>query len=167
MYSRWNSKLISGGLVRSKDKKLEFSPARPVVYHLLGVLEEPLSMVLSEDDYFEYMMWVNNKSAPVPIPVDLVKAWREKSLLFLGYRLNDWSFRVLYRSILNEERRYQRQFFSVAVQLQPTDENLRPENARKFLEKYFPTDNFNIYWGRPEEFLQDLWAGWPGNGRSG
>jgi len=124
-------------------------------------------MVLSEDDFFEYMMWVNNRSAQVPIPVDLVKAWREKSLLFLGYRLNDWSFRVLYRSILNEERRHGRDYKSVAVQLQPSEENLRPENARKFLEKYFPNDDFNIYWGRSDEFLQNLWQKWPVDGRTG
>jgi hypothetical protein len=160
LYSRWNSDLISGELLRRKDQKLVLSLERPIVYHLLGMLDEQLSMVLSEDDYFEYMMWVNNKSAPVPIPVDLVKAWREKSLLFLGYRLNDWSFRLLYRSILNEERRENRKYKSVAVQLQPTEENLRPENARKYLERYFPNDKFNIYWGKPEEFLQDLWVKW-------
>ncbi len=165
MYSRWNAKLINGDLVRRKDQKLVFSPEKPVVYHLLGLAGEPQSMVLSEDDYFEYMMWVNNRSAPVPIPVDLAKAWREKSLLFLGYRLNDWGFRVLYRSILNEERRYGRDYKSVAVQLQPSEENLIPENARKFLEKYFPNDDFNIYWGKSEEFLHDLWAKWPAGGK--
>jgi hypothetical protein len=166
MFSRWNSKLIDGEIVRRKDQKIALSPEQPVVYHLLGSLSKPQSMVLSEDDYFEYMMWVNNKSAPLPIPVDLVKAWREKSLLFLGYGLSDWSFRVLYRSILNEERRYGRDYKSVAVQLQPSTENLSPENARKFLEKYFPNDKFNIYWGRSAEFLKDLWARWSARGRT-
>lgn len=165
MYSRWNGKLISGELVRRKDQKLILSPEKPVVYHLLGLLSEPQSMVMSEDDYFEYMMWVNNRSAPVPLPVDLVKSWREKSLLFLGYRLSDWSFRVLYRSIFNEERRHGRDYKSVAVQLQPSEENLRPESARKYLEKYFPNDDFNIYWGSSEEFLQDLCAKWLPGGR--
>lgn len=166
MYSRWNRKLISGELLRSKDKKLVLSSENPVVYHLLGLLEEPRSMVLSEDDYFDFMMWVNNKSAQVPIQVDLVRAWREKSLLFLGYRLSDWSFRVLYRSILNDERRYGRDYKSVAVQLHPSEENLRPESARKFLEKYFPNDNFNIYWGGSDEFLKDLWARWSVRGKT-
>ena len=145
------------------DYREEFSslatPSKdnPLVYHLFGRLDEPRSLVLTEEDYFDYLMWINGSNFP-----DVVgEALNENVLLYLGFQMHDWNFRVLFRSILNESRRnlYKIRDLplkSVAVQLQPGDDNLRPEIARRSLEKYFG-DQFNIYWGGPEDYLKDLW----------
>lgn len=156
-YSYWNKTLITPEAIQQEAAALNPTPLNPLVYHLFGCLDQPESMVLSEDDFFEYMMWVNNLSAQLRIPDLLVRAYREKSLLFLGFSMNDWSFRLLYRSILNTERQAARALVkSVAVQFQPGDLNLRPERARQFLEQYFPGDKFNIYYGSAEDFLREL-----------
>lgn len=129
---------------------------RPLVYHLFGRLDEPRSLVLTEDDYFEYLMWINRTDHPLHIPDVVINAWQQNALLFLGFQTTDWNFRVLFRSILSEDRRRDRpDIRSVAVQLQPGDDNLRPDSARRYLEKYFYKD-FNIYWGNTEDFLIDL-----------
>jgi hypothetical protein len=160
-YSYWNKSLITPEAIQQEAAPLNPTARNPLVYHLFGHMEQPESMVLTEDDYFEYMMWVNNLSAQLRLPDLLVRAWREKSLLFLGFNLNDWSFRMLYRSILNTERQAARALVkSVAVQFQPGELNLRPERARQFLEQYFPGDKFNIYYGSAEDFLRDLKDHW-------
>lgn len=160
-YSRWNPRLITPQAVLEKDQPLAISPQTPLVYHLFGVLEDRHSLLVSEDDYFEFMMWVNNPSAPLPLPNEVLGAWRLDSLLFLGFEMSEWSFRVLFRSILNTERRNQeRDYKSVAVQLQPGDDNLNPERARGYLEKFFREDKLEIYWGSADDFLSELGGQW-------
>lgn len=160
-YSHWNPRLITPQAVLEKDQPLAISPQTPLVYHLFGVLEDRHSLVVSEDDYFEFMMWVNNLSAPLPLPNEVLGAWRLNALLFLGFEMSEWSFRVLFRSILNTERRNQdRDYKSVAVQLQPGDDNLNPERARGYLEKFFREDKLEIYWGNADDFLRELGEQW-------
>jgi hypothetical protein len=72
---------------------------------------------------------------------------------------------VLFRSILNEERREYRlkgpkKFTSVAVQLQPGDENVRPTAARRYLEGYFSENRFKVYYGSASDFLEELSTKW-------
>jgi hypothetical protein len=160
----WNQALITPEVIaqsNSDRRGLKPSYTNPLVYHLFGSLRQEQSMILTEDDYFEYMMQINNPSAPAPIPDLVLRAWREKALLFLGFHLRDWSFRVLYRSLMTAERQAGRPpVKSVAVQLQPGDENLSPEKAADYLQKYFPNDRFNIYWGGATDFLSELWEAW-------
>jgi len=70
-------------------------PESPLVYHLFGRLDEPESLVLTEDDHFEWLCaWVDKRDL-IPKPVS--RALTRRSLLFLGYRLEDWDFRVLFQ----------------------------------------------------------------------
>jgi hypothetical protein len=134
--------------------------ARPLVYHLFGCLEDINSLVLAEDDFFDFLMCVNKNEFEAPIPEVVNSAWTENALLFLGYQMSDWTFRLLFRSILSDDRRkISINFKSVAVQLQPGDGAQNPDVARSYLKQYFP-DRFNIYWGKPDEFLSDLWRNW-------
>lgn len=161
----WKSSLITGETIQAHQQLQEPSPEKPLVYHLFGHVGEPESLVLTEDDYFEYLMWINKTNASVPIPDRLITAWKESALLFLGFQLRDWNFRVLFRSIFNAERRQMgREYRSVAVQLQPGDDYLRPGSARRYLERYFPSDKFDIYWGSADDFLEELWEHWPDKG---
>jgi hypothetical protein len=137
-------------------------PDHPLLYYLFGSIQEPDSLVLTEDDYFDFIMWVNKTDAPVPVVDPIQAAWNSSALLFLGFQLTDWNFRLLFRSILNGDRRKARAnagFHSVAVQIPPTGELLSPVKARQYLVKYFP-QGFDIYEGKPEDFLGQLWHEW-------
>jgi len=93
------------------------------------------------------------------------KAWSSNPLLFLGFHTNDWNFRVLFRSILNEDRRHRnRDYNSVAVQISPEEGSLDPDRARRYLEKYFWGAKIGTYWGRPEDFAKTLWTKWSEQG---
>lgn len=75
------------------------SVERPLVYHLFGRMDQPDSIVLTEDDHFEFLKGATRNNALIPSFVQA--AWSDSALLFLGYQLEDWSFRVLFRSILD------------------------------------------------------------------
>jgi cytochrome oxidase Cu insertion factor (SCO1/SenC/PrrC family) len=79
-------------------------------------------------------------------------------LLFLGFQLTVWDFRVFFRSIMSQEGRDRRKRFShVAVQIDPEQEQLiDPARARNYLETYFSDTHISIFWGNAEDFLAEL-----------
>lgn len=110
------------------------SPAQPLVYHLFGRLDDIESLVLTEDDYFDFLIdfWREHERVPTAVRAALASS----SLLFLGFNLNQWDFRVLFRSLLkgegNQKRRKQ---LHVAVQVDPDDDQITdPDRAREYME---------------------------------
>ena len=135
----------------------------PLVYHMFGHVVEPESVVVSEDDHFDFLMRVED-DAETDIPTFVDRALSENALLFLGFNIDDWAFRVLFRSIMTEERRYRRRYHqSVAVQIDVSEASEQPERARRYLERYFG-DRISIYWGSPEDFVRELARRWQENG---
>jgi hypothetical protein len=129
---------------------------RPLVYHMYGRLDDPWSLVLSEDDYFAWLnAWNQRRSRSIPPPVS--KALTARSLMFLGYRLNDWHFRVLSQSIKNfGGSALLRRNLHVAVQAGPENPMIEPEATQEYLESYFGEDKISIYWGDTRAFLDEL-----------
>ena len=84
--------------------------------------------------------------------------------LFLGFRLDDWDFRVFFQFLRSREGRdlhglLQRR--DIAVQIDPEDGRTRSRaRVREYLESYFESENTDIYWGSTEEFLQELHEQW-------
>lgn len=138
---------------------------KPMVYYMQGHVSDPGSWVLSENDHFDYLMGADD-SGNLPSFVDL--AFTSNALLFLGFQIDDWNFRVLFRSIMNERRRYgeRRDHQSVAVQIDLTEGNQQPERIHRYLERYFG-ENISIYWGSAEDFLKELWRRWQRDGGGG
>lgn len=129
---------------------------RPLVYYLFGNLSDLDSVVLTEDDYFDYLIGATKNSELIPSAVRL--AWANTSLLFLGFRLDDWDFRVLFRSIKAQEGAIARDRFAhVAVQIDPEgSSNIESAGARRYLESYFGKSDIGVYWGSVEDFAKDL-----------
>ncbi len=112
--------------------------------------------MITEDDYFDYLIGVTKNKDLIP------KAVRGKladtALLFLGFQLDSWDFRVLYRSIMGQEGSGRRSRYAhVAAQIDPEGGRLiEPEGARNYLEQYFQHADTSIYWGSAEDFLIEL-----------
>jgi CHAT domain/SIR2-like domain len=132
------------------------SAQRPLVYHLFGRLEEPDSLVLTEDDYFNYLIGVTSNKDLIPDSVR--RALADTALLFLGFRMDDWNFRVLFRSFMSQEGRGRsRKYTHVAAQIDPEQGRImEPERARRYLENYFQGAAISIYWGNAEDFVREL-----------
>lgn len=159
-FARWNPRLMNfqkypSPYEQAREKNYVPDAQHPLVYHLFGALRVRDSLILSEDDFFDYLMWVNQAQPQLPGPVG--SALSEKGLVFLGFGLQDWNFRVLFRSILTDERRrLPREYKSVAVQVRPGENSMNPELARIYLEQYFGGMDISVYWGSVRDFIKEL-----------
>jgi hypothetical protein len=175
--------------VFTQDPQYVPSVAEPLVFHAFGHMDYPETLVLTEDDFFDYLIGIM-KNRPgvqmrdtaehgqIPIPQPVINALCKTGLLFLGFRLSDWEFRTLFRHILAQEQSSFRRtpqkgpkHVNVSVQLMPAQgEFIAPRGARDYLQKYF-TEGYNVQiaWGSAESFVQRLYEIWraPRAGSSG
>lgn len=152
----WNSKLVKELPPEKYLFESDPDPDHPLIYHLYGHLSEPSSLVVTEDDYFDYLIGMTRNKDLVPPCV--LSALSSTALLFLGFRMDDWTFRVLFRVILQQEGSYLLQDYShAAVQIEPEDDHITDAGrARRFLEQYFQSGNVSLFWGSSEDFLAEL-----------
>lgn len=151
-------------LCRFQDKASGEEPVtpsiqKPLVFHALGHFLDEASLVLTQDDYFDYLIRVSRDDKHVPKKVDA--AMVRKSVLFLGFELDDWSFRVLFRRLKSlGGQNLLAENTHVMVQIAPgVEESIDPERARRYLAQYFPDQQLakmSIYWGTAAEFLREL-----------
>lgn len=140
---------------------LGFTPdiENPVIFHMHGYMSEASSMVLTEDDYLDFLM--NISEVPDLIPPRIEDAFTTSSLLFLGYSLEDMNFKVLFRKLVSYMQISQAQRH-VSVQLAPKAEKPdqeeidRAENQRLYMERHLGLRNVKIYWGECQDFTRDL-----------
>jgi hypothetical protein len=127
-------------------------PHKPLVYHLYGLDAYPDSLVLTEDDYLDFLMAIyqgRGKDRGVDPVHDVVKgALQSSALLLLGFSLSTWGFRALYRGLIKpmpEAKLYERY---CCLQLVPS------EQEKLYLESYLRQEaRFDqIYWETVEEF---------------
>ena len=123
-------------------------------------MNQPDSLVLTEDNYFDFLIGVKQEKDRIPRLVRSTLA--DTALLFLGFQMDDWNFRVLFRSIMQQQgRELLRRYQHVSVQMDPSEEWVRePRLLHDFLEKYFEPANINIYWGQSGDFIAELWERW-------
>lgn len=134
----------------------EPSEAEPLVYHLYGHLNTPASLVISEDNYFDFLIgFARHKNHVPPIVRDILLS---TSLLFLGFRTDDWGYRVLFRTLIAQKGAAQfRENRHVNAQVEPEEGRLvDTQRTRRYLEEIFTKDNIAIYWGRSEDFMREL-----------
>jgi hypothetical protein len=132
------------------------TPQRPLVFYVFGNRIDDKTWVLTEDDYFDYLIRMSKLNL---MPATVGTALVERSLMFLGFPLDDWKFRILFRMILALGGSTMiRDTKHVAVQVNPDETTLADANrAKRYLEKYFGTEaNLDIYWGTATDFLRDL-----------
>jgi hypothetical protein len=134
------------------------TPEAPMVYHLLGADHELSSLVLAEDHYLDFLVRISAERDRVP---DYIRgALASSALLFVGFSLADWEFRVIMRGLvatINQKLRIKH----VAVQVEQVKET-QAEAVREFLEDYFKDADINVYWGSTAQFIAELREQWEG-----
>jgi hypothetical protein len=144
----------------------------PLVYHLHGHYERPQSLVLTEEDYLEFLVRLNRDGSEPLLPSVIRMALKANSLLFVGYSLSDWNFRVLFRGLIGSLPA-NLHTLSIAVQLDPlprdpVEQWLR--RAQEYVEKYFTRIQqieVRVYWGDVRTFACELSERWKAFGRNG
>ncbi|MCA1693977.1 MAG: SIR2 family protein [Actinobacteria bacterium] len=154
---RWNYE------TRLTGEELVMAPTseRPLVYHLHGAATNLASMLLTEDDYVDFLMEAQADLAQV-VPCPIQEALGTTSLLFVGYSLNDWNFRVLMRSVMRKINKSSKRM-NMSVQLPPGDDSIAPDRrdeAEGFLCDYLGTEQVMVHWGDARQFLAELHQRW-------
>jgi hypothetical protein len=151
---------------KGEDGKLTYSAAdvsykptvaNPLVYHIHGHMQWPSSLVVTEDDYFEFLLKLA-REWPTFLP-RIRESFGYGSLLFLGYKLRDWDFRVLFRLLADTLKTGEHKH--IAVQLSPMSgaqpvDTAKAANAARYFGKYFETPKIKVYWGTCQEFVAEL-----------
>jgi len=156
---RWND-----GLSQNLPKygKVEPTRQRPTIFHMHGHMSVHSSILITEDDYIDFTVSLAqrslDKSDPV-IPHFIRRALANTNLLFLGYSLEDWNFRVLMRHLIKQQALVEHDRYS-CLSIQLSDSKMDPkkrELAERFLEKYLKTStSIDVYWGDAHTFLAEL-----------
>lgn len=158
---KWNKFIKESPSIFDKNPSFEPSPEEPVVFHLHGHDEFAESLVLTEDDYLDFLVSVSKDEELLPHQVRRCLAGT--SLLFVGYSLADWSFRVLFRGLVTSVEQSLRRI-SVTVQLPPISDNngnqTNEAEIQNYLAKYFGQIDIRVYWGTAQEFMTELRTRW-------
>lgn len=151
--ARWNSEVaIKAGRFSANRPSRD----RPLVFHLHGHTGMAASMVLTEDDYIDFVAAMARDLKTV-VPPTVQDALSFNSLLFIGYSLTDWNFhvllRLLMRSLADAPRR-----LNVSVQLPNRDliVDQREDDAKQFIADSLGASNVHIHWGEAKPFLVEL-----------
>jgi hypothetical protein len=163
---QWNDRMLPCQNAFDQESGYRPDQKSPLVYQLFGEMQDPDSLVLTEDDYFDYLIGVTTNKDLIPATVR--RALADTALMFLGFHMDDWSFRVLFRSIMNQSGgRRRSRYAHVAVQINPEEGRfIEVESARRFLESYFQSSDIAIYWGSAEDFIRELAHYWGQRGEA-
>jgi hypothetical protein len=153
----WNKYIRDQSSVFESESGFDPTPGEPVVYHLHGHDAVPESLVLAECDYLDFL--VNISRDQYKLPARIQEALSRASLLFVGYSLQDWSFRVLFRGVVESTDESLRRI-SVTVQLPPAAPHSDQDRAQGYLDRYYQGMHIRVFWGTAREFAAKLREHW-------
>jgi hypothetical protein len=122
-------------------------------------------MVLTDEDYLRFLLRISEptdtrgrqRTSLLPPPV--LKALASNALLFVGYSLKDWTFRILIRG-LAEAIKANVGMPSISIQLPPKDVVPgRQAEAREHLQGLLGVlrgEDVKVYWGEASQFTAEL-----------
>lgn len=138
------------------DPGYEPTRERPLVYHIYGILAEPDTLVLAEDELRELLLSLTRDKEGLPAVVRSAVASR--SLLWLGFNPESSGFKTLVDLLVTEAMGRRRRLNT--IQLIEPDESVAvsPEDARRYMESYLGLSDFTIFWGSTQDFAGQLAA---------
>ncbi len=133
----------------------------PIVLHLNGHDDEKAqfeNLILTEDDYLAHLIRLHDQAHNI-LPANVITALADHSLLFLGYSLDDWEFRVIWQGLLQPIEAKAK--INVGVQLEAGSED-RLDNMLDYLNRYMRRriKEIDVYWGTPQQFVAELHHEW-------
>jgi NAD-dependent SIR2 family protein deacetylase len=147
-----------GGLGQEDSSEFQWSddprypPGTTFLFKMHGsvhraALDGPDDVIITEDDYVDFMVNSGGKLSSFFPPASLTAAYKKRRFLFLGYSLYDWNFRAFLRMLTirnalsgNEARRH------YAIQLEP-----EPIEVELWKQR-----NVNVYDGDLSRFCERI-----------
>ncbi len=156
----WRTPVQAGASRPHFDFDPPLSAQQPAVLHLYGTGADPLSVVLTEDDYLDYLARIA-RDYEYLLPTSVQSALASTTLLFLGYQLEDLDLKVILRGLLTKLDLERWGMLHVAVQLEDTPgDPAKQKELVQYLQRYFSKSKIDVYWGSTQQFVADLYARW-------
>ena len=134
---RWNDLTEIQGKSSVFDEPIlhQFDSKNPLVYHIHGEVDNPQSMVLTEDDYLNFLLKLYIDIDKF-LPAQIRTALSSSSIMFIGYSLSDWNLRIILRRIAAAVKSVVP--IHCSIQLPPTDIKSvdEIEKIKEYLKKY-------------------------------
>jgi len=133
------------------QEQIKITPTEhaPLVYKLHGSLDDIDSMIMTEDNYIDFLISLIEGNPKIPDKIKNI--FDTCSILFIGYGLKDWNIRVLLRYFRKTDRRS----FAIQRDLAAASE----EGAAKEWESmvlYWEKKEISVYNCDALEFLKEL-----------
>jgi SIR2-like protein len=162
VFCNWH--LVRSGKIPKIKLSSAVTPATPLVFHLHGHLGDIDSLVLTEDDYLDFL--ISLSEAPTKLLPPVVEgAFSTSSFLFLGYSLEDLDFKVIFRKLATYPGKGRKHF---SVQLQPkaageppsAEEIERAKKQLRYLSNHLGRIDVKVFWGTCQDFAAELHKYW-------
>ena len=75
------------------------TPESPVVFKMHGDIDRPETIVVTDEDYIQFVLRMSDKEPLDPVPLKLKADLTEWTTLFVGYSLLDYNLRVLFKAL--------------------------------------------------------------------
>jgi CHAT domain/SIR2-like domain len=157
--SKRSPTLWQGGKIekpRVKFKDVKQPQMHPLLAYLYGTFEEEDSLVVTEQDYFDQL--TNAAQMKSNLAGEINTLIVKSALVFVGFRLHEWDFRILFRRLkLPEGWKKHENYAHVAVQIDPGNmAAFRNATELKYYLKQCFTSQLDIFEGSVEQFVAEL-----------
>jgi hypothetical protein len=88
-----NDREVTEGLSEEPTKE------QPILFKMHGDLDHPDSIVITDEDYINFVQRMSDKDDYHPVPAELRIALKKWKTLFVGYSLRDYNLRLLFRTL--------------------------------------------------------------------
>lgn len=75
------------------------TPQSPIVFKIHGDIAQPKTLVVTDEDYIQFVLRMSNKDPYDPVPLTLKFYLTGWSTLFVGYSLLDYNLRLLFKTL--------------------------------------------------------------------
>jgi len=75
------------------------TPQSPVIFKIHGDIARPETLVITDEDYIQFVLRMSNKDPYDPVPLTLKFYLTGWSTLFVGYSLLDYNLRLLFKTL--------------------------------------------------------------------
>ena len=117
---------------------LKVSPNRitPLIYNLLGEIDDANSMVLTHESLYKHILAVSSGSSPFPDALRMA-IQSARIVLFLGFDFENWHWKMLFKQLgLDNDELYAYAYTSKYEQLSPYTEEMYENNFKiQFIEQ--------------------------------
>lgn len=141
---------------RSTENVKSWSPGNAIsLFKMHGCISDADAhhLVITDEDYINFISNAWNQSEKKRLPWHVEGLFNRSNILFVGYSLEDWNFRILYKQSGEKNDRDK-----LAVQfLKPLDPREKIAHAkRRAMVEFWGTKRVNIVNAKADDFMSDL-----------